>query len=180
MSIRALSITQPFATLITLGVKTIETRSYPTHHRGVIALHASKGWSRDDVLLCFQPGFRESLQAARVRTPEDVPRGVVLGIARLVDCGEIHVFGDGPKWRNRRGVWVPVSDYEARFGFYAAGRYAWVFQDVRRFVEPVPAKGALGLWTWVVPKAAQTVTPDASIAPGAVASPPGDEEVAPR
>lgn len=37
---KALTIRQPWAQLIAIGAKTIETRSWPTKHRGRIAIHA--------------------------------------------------------------------------------------------------------------------------------------------
>lgn len=42
--IRALSITQPWAWAIIHG-KTVANRTRPTHHRGVLAIHAGKTWS---------------------------------------------------------------------------------------------------------------------------------------
>lgn len=39
---KALTIRQPWAALIAAGVKTIETRSWPTKHRGPLAIHAGK------------------------------------------------------------------------------------------------------------------------------------------
>lgn len=40
-SIPVLSLWQPWATLVALGVKTIETRSWSTHYRGPLAIHAA-------------------------------------------------------------------------------------------------------------------------------------------
>ena len=37
---KALTIMQPWASLIACGAKTIETRSWPTKYRGPIAIHA--------------------------------------------------------------------------------------------------------------------------------------------
>lgn len=53
---KALTIHQPWAQLIALGVKTIETRSWSTRHRGAIAIHAGASqrsigidyWDRHD------------------------------------------------------------------------------------------------------------------------------------
>jgi hypothetical protein len=40
--VRALSLWQPWASLVAEGIKTIETRSWGTRHRGPLAIHASK------------------------------------------------------------------------------------------------------------------------------------------
>ncbi len=40
---RTLTLTQPWATLVALGAKTIETRSWQTSYRGPLAIHAGQG-----------------------------------------------------------------------------------------------------------------------------------------
>lgn len=41
-TIRGFTVTQPWATSIALGHKRIETRSWHTRYRGLIAIHAAK------------------------------------------------------------------------------------------------------------------------------------------
>jgi hypothetical protein len=43
---KALTLTQPWATLVAIGAKTIETRSWPTSYRGPLAIHAAKGYPK--------------------------------------------------------------------------------------------------------------------------------------
>ena len=38
---KVLSLTEPYATLIKNGIKTIETRSWKTNYRGKLYIHAS-------------------------------------------------------------------------------------------------------------------------------------------
>ena len=38
---KVLSLTEPYATLIAKGIKTIETRSWKTNYRGKLYIHAS-------------------------------------------------------------------------------------------------------------------------------------------
>jgi hypothetical protein len=38
--------------------------------------------------------------------------------------------------------------HEVPFGDYTPGRFAWVLAAVRALAEPIPARGAFGLWTW--------------------------------
>jgi hypothetical protein len=38
------------------------------------------------------------------------------------------------------------ADQELEFGDYSAGRWAFRFENPRRFREPVPVRGALGIW----------------------------------
>lgn len=50
---KALSIRQPWASLIVMGIKDIENRTWPTRHRGSVLVHAAKGMTRDKFrLLC--------------------------------------------------------------------------------------------------------------------------------
>lgn len=47
---KAISLTQPWATAIAVGVKQWETRSWPTGFRGPVAIHAAKGmpkWAKE-------------------------------------------------------------------------------------------------------------------------------------
>lgn len=94
---KALSLLQPWATLIDVGAKTIETRSWPTSYRGLVAIHASKGFPGECRELCEDEPFRGALIRGGLpcesRAPgayfvvaDDIPRGVVLCICRVVDC----------------------------------------------------------------------------------------------
>jgi hypothetical protein len=44
---KAVSLWQPFASLIYTGAKKIETRSWPTNYRGPLAIHAARKDSLD-------------------------------------------------------------------------------------------------------------------------------------
>ena len=44
---KALTLTQPWASLVACGAKTIETRSWRTPYRGPVAIHAAKGFPAD-------------------------------------------------------------------------------------------------------------------------------------
>lgn len=46
---KVLTIRQPWATLIMLGIKQLETRSWRTHYRGELVIHASATGSRTSV-----------------------------------------------------------------------------------------------------------------------------------
>lgn len=135
---RCLSLTQPWATLVAIGAKRYETRSWLTKYRGWIAIHASKGFPLDCVELCLEEPFASVLIAAGVEKAKDLPVGQVICVANLVDCISTH-------------VWAPNRDMnEYRFGDYSKDRYAWKFQDVKR-VDPFAAKGSLGLWNLPTP-----------------------------
>ena len=78
MTIRGLSVQQPFAQLITLGAKTIETRSFHRKYTGWLAIHAAKRFPREFRYLCAEPPY--SLYTPCVA---HLPLGAIVAVARL-------------------------------------------------------------------------------------------------
>lgn len=131
MTYRALSLTQPWATLVVTGAKRVETRSWKTPYRGWLGIHAAKGFPRWARELCGEEPFRSALHGLG---PDDLARGALIGGVRLLDCvptGGVELIG--------------ISDRERAFGDYGEGRYGWLLCDPRVF-EPRPMRGALGVW----------------------------------
>jgi hypothetical protein len=148
--VKALTLTQPWATLVAIGAKRIETRSWWISYRGPIAIHAAKGfpgWAKDTAqneevfrraLGWPEPGARITQEwidaiAANLKA---LPRGQVIATATLVDCLPVERL-DGQYF----------AGSEVSFGDYSDGRFGWLLEDVKP-ITPVPAKGALGLWNW--------------------------------
>jgi hypothetical protein len=138
-AIKALSLWQPWASLIALGLKHYETRSWSTSYRGLLAIHAAKR--------PVKPSEVEGtdIEAALLRKGEHydrLPLGAVLCIVRLTDVVPVEQV-----------IALAATDYrvkneELHYGNYAPGRYAWHMDLIRVAPEPVPARGAQGLWTW--------------------------------
>lgn len=149
---KALTLTQPWATLVAIGAKRIETRSWKTSFRGQIAIHAAKGFPGSAKDLCMSRVFCSALgwpECPTILTQEwlddngrrikALPLGCVLATATIVNCIETEMI--------RRYV-QPFSEIEEAFGNYAPGRFGFLLEDVIQFATPVPAKGALSLWEW--------------------------------
>ena len=134
---KALSLWQPWAQFIVLGHKRVETRSWPTRYRGDILIHATKSFPHE-----ARDAADGSLEYLGGLKPDDLPRGVLVAFARLVDCVETGRF-----YETQRDLWAR----EEKFGNYMRGRFAWVLEDVVPIWVPVPAKGAQGLWEWPPP-----------------------------
>ncbi len=126
---RVLTLTQPWATLMALGLKRIETRSWRTHYRGPLAIHAAKGFPPQARRLTDEERFRGQL-------PADLPFGAILCTVELVDCQPTESVAPG------------LVGPERLYGDYTFGRWAWLFRpDSLRVLEaPISARGALGLW----------------------------------
>lgn len=150
---KALSLTQPWSSLVALGFKSVETRSWQTSYRGRIAIHAALNvpvWVRR--LGHLYEAFAGILGYEGLH-PLDFPRGKVVATARLVDCIPTEAVHWDPHYPvgaygfTARGKWH-VNPAEMPFGDYSPGRYAWLLADIERFPEPIPAKGARRLWNW--------------------------------
>lgn len=117
---KCLTILQPWASAIVgwngqPGPKRIENRSWNTNHRGELIIHAGKGeryrGCEDEIRGC--PRFN------------DLPRGVILGVAQLVHCVRLEIVIGQP---------------------FAEGPWCWILENVRRLAEPIPYKGEQGLF----------------------------------
>lgn len=163
---KVLTLTQPWATLVAIGAKHIETRSWATSYRGPLAIHAAKGLGPvggDKGLydLCYHTepfcSVLREWYSARQTGPFHVldyldrQRGAIVATCELIDVvrTENIVKSNGwwRMWGNELQKW-PLSDQERAFGDYTSGRYSWLLSNVRALPEPIPAKGALGLWNY--------------------------------
>lgn len=89
---RCLSLTQPWAWLVSMRFKEWETRSWKTEYRGWIAIHAAKnmpGWAK---ALCYEnPHYRRALELYDVHHKE-LPLGMVLCIVRLTAIRSTNIW----------------------------------------------------------------------------------------
>lgn len=151
---KALTLTQPWATLIASGAKRIETRSWNTGYRGRIAIHAAKGLApiggkQGFLSQCVEPPFNYALskvlgcprsEVMEYLIEEPIPLGAIIATADLADVRRIDM-----KFR----AWVisqPVTPFEIDFGNYDSGRYGWMLENVIPLREPIECNGALSLW----------------------------------
>lgn len=139
---RAISIWQPWATLLASGAKRIETRSwYPRGLRSdqLVAIHAGKRWTTQVRDLCqADPMFRRYLQLAERRglwSFEHPPLGCIVAIARFERAMPTEELAS------------QITQRERRFGNYGPGRFGWIFSDVQP-IRPVPLRGQQGLFEW--------------------------------
>ncbi len=149
---KALTLTQPWATLVACGAKRIETRSWATDFRGRIAIHAAKGLSpiggkRGLYEICCEAPFRDVIADAFKSTREEafdaareLPLGAIVATADLVDVRRIDM-----KLRAQVQAQT-ITPFEIDFGDYTSGRYAWFLENVNTLAEPIYCNGALSLW----------------------------------
>ncbi len=141
---KALTIMQPWASLIAVGEKHMETRSWSTAYRGPIAIHASKRITADVRLVLTSDPFPETMERHGL-TPSTIPLGAVVATATLVDCVRTEDDSSLRRWIRH---FETSEDWEFEFGNFSSRRFAWVLDDVEVMTVPVPAKGSLGIWEW--------------------------------
>ena len=144
---KALTLTQPWATLVAIGAKRIETRSWKTSYTGPLAIHSAKGFPKWERQFTLEPVCYEAVRYY-ARCKGSYPLGCILATCTLVGCVPTEVV-DCHDQGNVFAVSLPkLSEREKAFGDYSPGRFAWILEDVKQLPEPIPVKGALGLWVW--------------------------------
>jgi hypothetical protein len=132
---KALSLHQPWATLILLGIKRLETRSWQTDHTGRLAIHASRSFPFEARQLCRQAPIFSLLAEAGFAHPDDLPRGALLGtvlVRRCLRTEELDVEA--------------LGDIERALGNFGPRRWAWLLEEPERFDRPIPYRGMLGVF----------------------------------
>lgn len=166
---KALTVWQPWASLIACGAKRYETRSWATSYRGPIAIHAA---ATNPMPLAIQLPYnaRDTMMKVLFRDIgtymfEDLPRGCIIATAELVNVWRTcyHPGADVD-----RAIGIPIgaeslmldrhdpefgkivvpSEQELIFGDWTPVRFAWELTDVKMLDKPIPAKGHQRLWNW--------------------------------
>jgi hypothetical protein len=116
---KAITVRQPWAWAILYAGKNIENRSWRTHIRGPVAIHAAKGLTRSEyeaVVESLPRRWRKEVPAF-----EEMTRGAIIGVVDLVDC---------------------VTESKSR---WFGGEYGFVLKNPRP-IKPIPCTGALSFW----------------------------------
>lgn len=135
MTLRALTVRQPWAQAIVDGHKDVENRSqgFPKGYRGPLLIHAGLQWSERGQ---YDPRVRPLYLA---RWPESFALGAVVGVAGVDD---IHpAWGCCAPWGEE--TYPPANPEQRTPGVVTHLRLS----DPIALRDPVPARGALGLWT---------------------------------
>jgi hypothetical protein len=126
---KALTIKQPWATLIMTGAKDVENRLWHTNFRGRIAIHSSKKMDPQETLSAarlmaeFIPGFSVDKFCIEAKLkPELYPCGHILGTVEISGCS---------------------NDVDSP---WFVGEYGFMLRDPRPLQRPLMIKGALGFW----------------------------------
>jgi len=173
---KAISLWQPWASLIACGAKVFETRHWAPPRELIgqpIAIHAAKkidkgaaAFAQDLMYGQHDPGgfdLAEALETSMKDTPDDLmglfgqatmPIGCVVCIVRLDAAFQLGERAEGTALQGAKVVrritsrQVPEC-FTVRyddFGDYAAGRWAWLLRDVKPLNPPIAMKGHQGFF----------------------------------
>ena len=120
---KAITLWQPWASLIMDVRKIVETRPMPWYYEGLVAIHAGR---RVDDAAAIRFGYN----------PFTLPYGAILGIVRKTGLFHFEKAFEEKLYH--------VDEY----GDFTPGRYGYPMTLVERFAVPIPAKGHQGFWAW--------------------------------
>ena len=124
--VKALTISQPYASLIAAGLKWVENRQWGTDYRGPLAIHAGTGEQ-----FTMQPWRR-------------YPTSQILAVCRLVTCVDLRSDELRENADELEGAGLTIVDVLRHE--YTSGPVCWVLDDVRCLSYPTGANGRPGLW----------------------------------
>jgi hypothetical protein len=148
-TMKALSLRGPWAHLMAVRAKRLETRSWRARHRGWTAIHAASrmdDWERETAL---DPWFIEALTPFYHKPPEEdvpyigipdyqpklyLPLGCYLSIGELTAAHQTESL-DGK-----------LEPAERAFGNYDPGRWAFEFATMRRLPRLIAGPGSLNFY----------------------------------
>jgi activating signal cointegrator 1 len=141
---KVLTLWQPWASLLVIGAKKIETRPSKTNWtigKGTYLIHAAKKWTPELDALSKQSPFKEVLKGLSLSL------GCIIGSIEVISCYQIQVRDDKISYWDGKPDLYFINDYrEIAFGDYREGRYAWICQNPKIFQTPIPYKNGQGYY----------------------------------
>ena len=166
---KAISLHQPWASLIAEGIKTIETRSWAPPKALIgqrIAIHAAKKMMPWPYNPEKYPDVPELQALAAVGTPP-IPLGDVVATAVLADAWQVDHDSLPVVQRNGHPMVYQKLKLDGTtrkfaaadpYGDFEPGRWLWFLEDIKKLDPPVPAIGHQGFWSWI-PRCPDTYAP---------------------
>jgi len=123
---KVITIKQPFATLISEGLKEYEFRTWKTKYRGDILIHAGLGVNK-----------KAMEKFAHLNL--EYPSGCIIAKATLTDC--VNIDAKARKMLSKKNYEIyskVINDHEWQ-------GYGFRLENVEK-ITPIPIKGKLSLW----------------------------------
>lgn len=141
--IKGLSLSEPWAHLVALSEKMIETRGFkPKTMPKFIAIQAAKkvpdiglGLMRSNNFF-YETLKKHGYQAGTLKSQVKDSLGHIIAVVQTKAVFSTDEFCN-----------LPLTDKELAFGDYSAKRWGWMFSKVWKLEKPIPCKGMLSLFT---------------------------------
>ncbi|KUF38990.1 hypothetical protein AS361_03845 [Myroides marinus] len=117
---KALSVKQPWAELICLGIKDVENRTWKTKFRGRVYIHAPAKKDTTSRLTTEQINAIDHVEETYLRL------SAIIGEVTIIDCVQ-----------NHKSIWADKGE----------GIWHWVLKDAVFYDKPIlNVNGRLGIW----------------------------------
>ncbi|GAX37876.1 ASCH domain-containing protein [Nodularia sp. NIES-3585] len=127
---KAISLWQPWASLIPLGMKQVETRHWSTRYKGDLLICSAR---RDNS--SQETYFYEVVKPINPKlTYNDFPFGMAVAVVNLKNCLLM-----------TNELISKQTSLEISLGLWEVGRYAWMFDNIRP-IKPFEVIGRQGLF----------------------------------
>lgn len=123
---KALTVKEPWASLIINGYKEYEFRSWKTNYRGRILIHAGLTLEKD-----VSKKFKDYNL--------NYGKGEIIGEATLTDCILVTDKLEDDLYKLNPLVYAKSKHSRV---------YAWRLEDTKVYNRRIPSKGRLGLWNY--------------------------------
>ena len=142
LSMKAITIKQPWASLIVHGIKDIENRTWACPWKYIghrVLIHASgKPVEMRNPNSVFTKAQWDSLPIEfqrKIICAEGIVNSAIIGSVEIIGCSI-----------NHPSKWAEKTDDSK--GYYENPIYNWVLANPILFPEPIPAKGKLSFWEY--------------------------------
>lgn len=139
---KIISLLQPWGQLFVQGLKTVETRSWSTNHRGPVFIHASGVLNKKMQNIGISPLEMAQSNEHFIRCiadPTQMQFGKIIG---MVNIDEVFKVENEPPPAE---FFEKLTIQELAFGNYELGRYMWFSSKAVEFKRPIVVKGTQGL-----------------------------------
>lgn len=152
----AITLWQPWASLIAAGVKSVETRSWAPPENVIgrrIAIHAAARRVENHLNLETIDALEDEFGGHWF---QDIPRAAVVCTALLTGAYQVLTGRQDDIGCVDLGARVPGSYPDLcgiqtdAFGDYRQARWLWRLENIEPVNPPIPAKGKQGFWDWSV------------------------------
>lgn len=143
---KAITIWQPWASLMALGFKEIETRSWKAPSSIInnkVAIHAAKK------IIPLQD-FLNSLEGLDTNQKNNIIQTIIqeYGAYEKMPTGAIVATGILSDVQPAEVLRKKILPLERACGDYSDNRFGWIFKGTFKLEKPMPAKGMQRLWNW--------------------------------